>query len=162
MGSNLLWCIQFCMEWAFSFSSEIKIECLKRVWNFKNSTFEEHILIFVLWKWIKYIFALTICIKKMPGVRSIAMKLIELLYPGASFSYFFYYSSYEKKIKSKWCRIWFKYRSCSFTFWFFWIINKKCIVEYVRPPIPPKIHIYRYILDIKHYFHQISKLSRYL
>ena len=34
-------------------------------------------------------------------------------------------------------------------------------MEYVHPSIPPKIHIYRCILDIKHYFHQIScQLSR--
>ena len=34
-------------------------------------------------------------------------------------------------------------------------------MENVCPPVTPEIHIYRYILDIKHYFHQISlKLSR--
>ena len=33
----------------------------------------------LLWKWIKYpfvLFVFTICIKRMPGVRSIAMKSI--------------------------------------------------------------------------------------
>ena len=37
------------------------------------------LILFLIWKWIKYIFALfvlTICIKNMPGVRSIAMKSI--------------------------------------------------------------------------------------
>ena len=33
------------------------------------------LIIFLIWKWIKYIFVL-ICIKKVPGVRSIAMKSI--------------------------------------------------------------------------------------
>ena len=40
----------------------------KRIW-----------ILFLLWKWIKYtfiLFVLTICIKKMPGVGSIAMKSI--------------------------------------------------------------------------------------
>ena len=31
--------IQFWVEWSFSSSSEIKIERLKRFWNFKNPTF---------------------------------------------------------------------------------------------------------------------------
>ena len=34
------------------------------------------LILFLLWKWIKYIFVLTICIKKMPGVMSIALKSI--------------------------------------------------------------------------------------
>ena len=33
-------------------------------------------ILFLLWKWIKYTFVLIICIKKIPGVRSIAMKSI--------------------------------------------------------------------------------------
>ena len=32
------------------------------------------LIIFLPWKWIKYIFVLTICIKMIPRVRSIAMK----------------------------------------------------------------------------------------
>ena len=38
-----------------------------------------NLILFLLWKWIKYIlvlFVLIICIKKMPGVTSIAMKSI--------------------------------------------------------------------------------------
>ena len=41
------------------------------------------LILFLLWNWIKYIFVLftlTICIKKMPGVTSIAMSQLELLY----------------------------------------------------------------------------------
>ena len=53
--------------------------CLKRFWNFKTQHLGKHILIkFLIWKWIKCIFVLTICIKKMPGVRSIAMKSIRI------------------------------------------------------------------------------------
>ena len=39
------------------------------------------LILFLPWKWIKYIFVLfvlTICIKKMPGVMSIAMKSIRI------------------------------------------------------------------------------------
>ena len=57
---------------------------IMNVWSgfetLKTQLLEKHILIiFLLWKWIKYIFVLfvlTICIKKIPGVRSIAMKSI--------------------------------------------------------------------------------------
>ena len=50
----------------------------------RTQLFRKRILIiFLLWKWIKCIFVLfvlTICIKKMPGVKSIAMKSIRKLY----------------------------------------------------------------------------------
>ena len=46
----------------------------------KTQLLGKHILtLSLLWKWIKYLFVLfvlTICIKKMPGVMSIAMKSI--------------------------------------------------------------------------------------
>ena len=39
---------------------------------------------------------------------------------------------------------------------FFLIIIKQCTVDHVCPPVLPEIHIpYRFILDIKHYFHKI-------
>ena len=43
-------------------------------------------------------------------------------------------------------------------YFFHFLNNKKKVLH---PPLPPKIHIYQYILDIKHYFQQISwSLSR--
>ena len=59
----------------------ITLRCIMNAWsNFEPQLLGKHILIiFLLRKRIKHIFvlfALTICIKKMPGVSSIAMKSI--------------------------------------------------------------------------------------
>ena len=61
-------------------------------------------------------------------------------------------------LKSKWCIIWFKYRSCSCTFSVFFNNKQKMYCgPCTSPSVLSEIHIYRYILDIKHYFHQISR-----
>ena len=50
----------------------------EQVLKLLNPTFGKmHLILFLLEKQIKYIFVLTICIKKMPGVRRIAMKSIK-------------------------------------------------------------------------------------
>ena len=154
---NLFHCIAMNNEW------------LRFVWNFKIQLLGIRLLIlFFLWKWIKcsfVLFVLIICIKKMPGVKSIAMKSNRTtiltgkkIGAGPSFHKIFIIHPRKKHFKSNWCRISFQYRSCSCTFSVFWIISKKCTFEYVCPPIPPQkfVYIYRYILDIKHYSYQIS------
>ena len=78
-GETLLWSLCWCQCNSFH-HIVMDNEWLRLVWNFKNPTLGKLIwILFLLWKSIKYtflLFVLIICIKKMPGVRSIAMKSI--------------------------------------------------------------------------------------
>ena len=72
----LSWSLHWCQLNLFHLVA-MDNECLKPFWTFKNSTLEKcSFILFLIWKWIKYIFLSTICIIKMPGVKSIAMKSI--------------------------------------------------------------------------------------
>ena len=73
---------------------------------------------------------------------------------GHPFCKFFIIHPRKFFFRSKWCRIWFKHRSCSCTFSVF-VNNKQKMDGPCTSPHTPKIHIYQYILDIKH-FQQIS------
>ena len=116
----------------------------------KTQLLGKHIFIlFLLWKWIQYIFVLfvlTICIKRCLELRVLLWNQLELLYSlhkeievGPPFPKIFIIHLRKKPFKSKWCRIWFKYRSCSCTFSFFWIIKKNVRWNIY---VPPEIHIY--------------------
>ena len=125
-------------------------ECLERFWTLKTQLSGKHILIiFLQWKRIKYIFAVSICIKNMPGVRSIAMKSIRTTIltskrnrswtPGALFVKFLLFILGKIILNQNDVKFDFCFGHALLPFPFFWIIiNKKCTVEYVRLPHTPQ------------------------
>ena len=95
----------------------------------------KHILIiFLLWKCIKYIFVLKWCLE-LGVLRWNQLELLYSLYkeigagtPGPLFVIFLLFNL-EKKINQN--NVEFDFSIGTLLFPLFWIINQKCIVEYV-------------------------------
>ena len=116
-------------------------ECLNQFWTFKNSTLGKCILIiFLLWKWVKYIFVLKRCLEL--GV--LLWNQLKLLYSirkeigvgapwGPLFLKFLLFIRGKKILNQNNVKFDFSIGHALVLFQFFWIINKKCTVEYVPP-----------------------------
>ena len=111
-------------------------ECLNRFWTFKNSTFWKCIfIIFLLWKWIKYIFVLKRCLEL--GV--LLWNQLELLYSiskgiGAGPQR----QPFPKILNQNDVEFDFSIGHALVLFPFFWIINKKIYGGICTPPHTPQ------------------------
>ena len=102
-------------------------------------------MLFLLWKWIKYTFLLFV-LKSCLELGVLLWNQLELLYSlrkeivaGPPFCKIFIIHPRKKFLKSKWCRIWFKYRSCSSTFFVFLSNTQKMYIgPYSSSPSPSK------------------------
>ena len=138
-------------------------ECLKQVWNFKNPTLEKRILIiFLHWKWIRYIFVLFV-LKRYLELVVLLWNQLELLYSlckeigagplGPPFCKFFIIHPRKKNLNQNDVEFDLNIGHALVHFIFFWIINEKL---YGGPTTslmyPTKIHMHWYILNLKHFF----------